>query len=287
MTADTEAEGREARREGGSDGRAGLGTETPTPARPGSSASEAPFPRQQVCARRRGALRPQARPPQGKAWVGLLGRPRRAPPPRAPGPDSPAAGGAGVQLRGARGAISPRRGAAARGAGAAAVGASRTISGGSLAPRGLRRAGRGRGMRADWGDPQRRTERTLRGDLSSCSSTTGCLRRWLPAGPASGLSAEHPPPGAALRLLRRRRMRRQPLLPASRPPRRPRGTPGTSLAGEARRAGESRRRFYPGTPADPTPPRLPPQANDAGLAPGGGCGEEMAACLGIYILGVY
>lgn len=270
MTAETEAEGRGAGRARRASRAGSPDTHTCPPREP---RLQGPLP-PTAGVRAGGGSPPSGPAPAGKAWVGLPGRPHRAPPPRAPGPDSPAAGGAGAQLRGARGAISPGRGAAARGAGAAAVGAARTISGGSLAPQGLRRVGRGRRMRADWGDPQRRAQRTRRSDLFPSFSTAGCLRRWLPAGPVSGLSAEDPPPGAALRLLRRRRMRRRPLLPASRPPRRPRGTPGTSPAGEARRGGEADGGSVPAPqPTPPHPDSLPRLVMQAWL-PGKGAGRR-------------
>lgn len=98
-------------RKGGSRGRAGLGAETPTPAGPGSRASETrasetPSPDSR-CARRRGAPSPPGLPPpQGKLGRGCRAAPRRAPPPRAPGRDSPAAGGAALSCVG-RGEPSP------------------------------------------------------------------------------------------------------------------------------------------------------------------------------------
>lgn len=76
------------------------------------------------------------------------------------------------------------------------------------------------------------------------------LRRSLPAGPVSGLSAADPPPGAALRLLRRQRMRRRRLLPASRPPWPSPGTSPPSPAGEELREGDS-------GPGGAIPPPLP------------------------------
>lgn len=107
---------------------------------------------------------------------------------------------------------------------------------GSLAPPGLRRAGgaaRRDAVRVGRSGAASRAHPPARPSPPPCSPTPRAGPQSLaPAGPVSGQSAEDPPPGAALRLLRR--MRRRLLLPASRPPWRPPGTLGPSPAGEAR-----------------------------------------------------
>lgn len=194
--------------------------DTPRPdARALDPSSPAARPPHSRCARRRGGSPPLARPPALRAPTHLRRRRRRS-----------AARGAGHHLPPARGGGSGRPGGGCRG-GAHHLG---RIAGSS---------GAAAGECEPVGRPgaASRAHRPARPPLSlhSCLLLPPGLRRSLPAGPVSGPSAEQPPPGAALRLLRRRRrrLRRRQLLPASRPPGRPRGTRGLSPARESRRAG--------------------------------------------------
>lgn len=217
------------RGEGDSSGRSGLGAATPLAPPPGLWARPRRPPpcAQQVCA------------PEG-------GSPPSARPPGARGPDSPAAAAA-LSCAG-RGAPSPP------GAGRRLWAPGRRLPGRRAPSRAVAgSSGAAAGACEPVGRPgaASRAHRPTRPPLPlrSCLRLPPGLRRSLPAGPVSGPSAEDPPPGAALRLLRRRRLRRRQLLPASRPPGRPRGARGLSPARESRRAGgEETRGSIPGCP---------------------------------------
>lgn len=199
----------------------------------------------------------------------------------APGRSGPrlTCGGGGAQLRGARGAFSPRRGAAALGAGAAAAGAARTISGGSRLLRGC-----GGGVRA--GGQTRSGEPSAPADPTASPSpllppsparppplATGWTRfRAERGGPAARCSA--PPPAAAAAASA---AAPPGLPPVGAAPGGPRLQPCPGIAPRWR-GGDAR--------VDPRVPRprlglTPRKANDEGLAPGGGGGGWTAGCLGI------
>lgn len=223
------AKGRGIRGEGGSGGRSGLGAVTPPAPPPGLWARprRRPPPHGR-CARRRGAPGPRLGPRALRAPTHLRRRRRSA------------ARGAGRLLPPARGGGSGRRGGGCRG-GAHHLG--RVAGSSGAAARTCEPLGRpGAASRAP-----RPARPPL--PLRSCLRLPPGLRRSLPAGRVSGPSAEDPPPGAALRLLRRLRRRR--LLPASRPPGRPRGARGLGPARESRRARGRRRAGR--SPGAPTP----------------------------------
>nr|XP_055201680.1 basic proline-rich protein-like [Nyctereutes procyonoides] len=240
----------------------------PPPPSPQVRAAEAPSP--PAGARRRGLLptrgcSPPRCPPRSQVQAAEASSPpagarRRAPLPRpqirAADPPPPARRCAPPspfprpQVRAAAGSTPPAEAPSPRGPAhllraapalsCAGCGAPSAPGAGQRASSRARRGCGGQGG-ADWA--------TRGGRLPSVYAAR-CLCRPPPAAPVSGPSAEDPPPGTALRLLRRRMRRGL----SSRPPARP-GAPGACPTG-TRGGAESARR--------------PPQAGGAGPAPGEG-----------------